>query len=158
MPDKNPTTPTAPKARKTAAQRRAEAEQARAVLEAEFEKNRHSIWAEIWMKAMRLALLREPLADFFEQYSWWAEDFEVDAQAQSFTIEELRSQVVSEATLDVDMAEAARQALDNAFERIDAYTAEQERKRLEALELERKRQVALAKLNDEDRRVLNLMS
>lgn len=156
MPANKTSTPAIPKARKTAAQRREEAEQARLALVAEFEKNRHAIWLEIWMKAMRLALLREPLADFFEEYSWWTDDFEVDAQAQSFIINELYSQTVSEATLDVDTAETARQALDAAFERIEAYKAEQERKRQDALELERKRKEALAKLNDEDRRVLGL--
>lgn len=148
--------PAARKPRLTAAQKREEAERAREAAWAEFETRRHSAWLELWAKAMRLALVTEHMSEFRDTHSWWFRDFRINARDQYFQLDETGDLVISEEKLHPSDEDRISSALDYAFSLLKDFEDEKERKRLEAIELERKRQEALGKLSDEDKKVLGL--
>jgi glutamate-1-semialdehyde aminotransferase len=158
---KTPKTPkaapaTVRKPRRSAKELREEAEKARQESWSAFEAQRHSVWVEMWAKALRLKLVTEHMMDFRDQHSWWFEDFHVNAREQNFQLEDTGSMVISEEKLHPSDVDRINSALDMAFEWVTEFEAEQERKRQEALERERRRQEALSKLNDEDKKILGL--
>lgn len=161
MPTKNAETPkvkTAPvrKPRRTAKEVREAAEKERQAAWAEFETRRHSVWVEVWAKALRLKLVTDHMLDFKDQHSWWFEDFQVNARQQTFQLEDTGSMVISEEKLHPSDVDRINSALDMAFDWLTEFEAEQERKRQEALERERRRQEAMSKLTEEDKKVLGL--
>jgi hypothetical protein len=168
MPTKKDAKPAAAKKpakpRPTAAERRAQREAEREALlkeqaakEAEFEKNRATIWQGLWARALRLELLVRDHTDIREQstHDWWFADFSVNAVEQSFDLEGQYRPVSCETLkyLEVDRIE---RSLETGLEYVNDYLAEKERLRLEAEEQARRRQVALAKLDDEDKKALGL--
>jgi hypothetical protein len=159
MPTKSDTaTKAAPvrKPRKSKAELRAEAEKAQQASWAEFETRRHSAWLELWTKAMRLALVTASMLEFRESNDWWFRDFHVNARDQSFKLDETGDLVISEEKLHPSDEDRINSALDYAFKLLKDFEDEKERKRLEAIELERKRQEALGKLSDEEKKILGL--
>lgn len=152
-----------PKPRPTAAERRAaqaaraqEAEAQRQKAWAEFNALRPQKWLELWAKALRLKVLIKEYRDVQSCHDWWFCDFHVDAKAQTFSTETLGGHSVSEEKLHPNDVERLHAGLDMAFEWIAEYEAEQERKRQEALIAAQKREAALAKLNEEDKKALGL--
>lgn len=153
----------AAKPRPTAAERKAAREAEAAAAEArrqqawaEFNAIRPQKWLELWAKALRLKLLMEDYPDVAEQHDWWFTDFQVSAKSQTFSTETTGGSVQSLEKLHPGDVERLHQGLDMAFEWVDEYEAEQERKRQDALIAAQKRAAALAKLTDEDKKALGL--
>jgi len=144
------------KPRKSKAELRAEAEQAQQAVWAAFETRRHSAWLELWTKAMRLELVTANMLEFRETHDWWFRDFRINARDQSFKLDETGDLVISEEKLHPSDEDRISSALDYAFSLLKDFEDEKERKRLEAIELERKRQEALGKLSDEEKKILGL--
>ena len=141
----------------TAQQRRFQKEAESAAKAEAFEKNRAAVWLALWAKALRLALLVKDMPEPFRVHnSWWLEDFLVDAKEEYFTVNATMSVQITQTHLSVDDVESIDSDLDRGLSLLDEFNAEEERKRQAALELKRKREVALAKLSDEDKVVLNL--
>lgn len=154
-----PKTQDAPAVRKprlTAAQKREEAERERQASWADFDARRHSVWIELWAKAMRLAMVTGPLLELRESNDWWFREFRVNAREQSFKLDETGDLAINEEKLHPSDVDRIDRALDYGFSLLTSFEEEKERQRLEALELERKRQDALGKLNDEDKKILGL--
>jgi len=142
--------------RKTAKQRREEAELAQQAAWATFEERRHAEWLEMWTKALRLHLITEHLTDFKESYSWWFRDFRVNARDEYFQLDDTGSLEISEAKLHPSDVERINSALDQVLAWLKDFEEEKERKRLQALEEERERQAALARLTDREKQLLGL--
>ena len=124
----------------------------------EFESHRPARWLTVWAKALRLALIARDVPAFKRDFSWWFESFGVNAELQSFYLNEgggIRS-AVSEKSLTRTSFENVDTALEQTLEWYKEFVAAQEVARLQAVELENRRKAALSKLNEEDRRVLGL--
>lgn len=115
----------------------------------EFSRERPKVWARLFVKALRLKLLADEHPYVLEDNSWWFDSFRVDALNASFATEHFRKALV-EADLNFADVERVNEELDNALEWVTDFLAEQERKRLEALEQDRLRKLARAKLTDEE--------
>ena len=152
-----------PKPRPTAAERREQQTVARQEQEArnaaalvEFEKARPTVWLGLWSKAMRLALLLSDYPEFSEAHPWWFQHFRIQANTEQFRIENTGPQFISKSTLQLSQVSPIDQALGEALGWYGEFIAAKERERLAELELARQRAEALAKLTEEDRRVLGL--
>ena len=121
----------------------------------EFAQERPKVWALLFVKALRLRLLADEHPYVLEDNSWWFDSFRVDALNASFATEHFRKTIV-EADLNFADVERVNEELDNALEWVTDFLAEQERKRLEALEQERLRKLARAKLTDEEAQLLGV--
>ncbi|KWT95531.1 MULTISPECIES: hypothetical protein [unclassified Variovorax] len=154
------------KPKPTAAERSAALVQrkaAEAAAEAErigrFETERPVWWLRIWAKALRLSLLARDHTGFRDAYSWWFDDFRVDAVAQSFHLESTggRANVHAESGTAACEFEQIDAALDRAITWFDEYLAEQERLRQAELERQEHRKRGLEKLTDAEKSALGLI-
>ncbi len=148
-------TPKKPKP--TAAERKAAREEARRIAEAEqqarmaeFNARRPQLFQELFVKALRIEVIKTSYHEVMDTNSWWFEDFSVDARGQSFRIEELGGHPVSVDRLHPSDVDRLNHSLDMALKWFDEYDAEQERLRQEAIKREQRRQEALSKLTKDD--------
>ena len=115
----------------------------------EFVQERPKVWALLFVKVLRLKLLTDENPYVLDDNSWWFDSFRVDARNASFATEHFRK-TIGEADLNFADVERVNEELDNALEWVTDFLAEQERKRLEAIEQDRLRKLARAKLTDEE--------
>lgn len=145
------------KPKPTAAERKAAREEAQRVAKAEqearmaeFNERRPQIFQEMFVKALRIEVIKASYHEVMDTNSWWFNDFSVDARRQSFCIEELGGHTVSQDRMHPSDVERINHSLDMALKWFDEYDAEQERLRQEAIKREQRRQEALSKLTKED--------
>jgi hypothetical protein len=154
------TTPESKPVRKNAAevrrQRAAEEEAQRQVAEATFQTNRPTLWLGLWAAALRLALCAQENEEATRDNSWFFDDFKVNAMKQTFITESSFGKEVSEESLTLEQVAKYKGSLALGQSFIDDYVAEQERARREREEAAARKNDALSRVSDEDRRVLGL--
>ncbi len=167
MPHKEAATTPKPKKvpapKPTAAERKAAADAkkaaelaAREARNQAFEAERPKLWAQLFSKALRVALLERDYSEVVEEHSWWFDQFSVNSRKETFTCEETGGGEESQQALHPTDVDRLNASLDRALHWFDEYDAEQERKRLEAIAKEERRQAALKKLTPEDMDALDL--
>jgi hypothetical protein len=123
---------------------------------ADFEANRENNWNRIWAKALRLALICDDT-----RYRDWAVDnwalarMEVDFVASVLKLDSWGS-VLTLAAMTLDEYGHALEVLTNAEKDFTEHLQELEDARRAAEELALRRAQALAKLSDDEQKLLNL--
>lgn len=124
----------------------------------EFETRRPVLWGEFFSIAMRLQLLvrHREFDGLTKAVSWWFDDFEVDAKKQTVSFDGSRGKSIGFEEFTFGVAEfymnSIKTGLDLAFE----FREGRERRLREEQELRDRKNAALAKLSDEERRALSL--
>ena len=156
--------PPTPEERKAAAQARkaaAEAKEAERQREIEarrlaFEAIRAATWYELFAKALRVRIIQEDYPHVVESNDWWFRAFHADARQQTLSCEDAYSREITLETLQEHNVKDIHRGLDQALRWFVEYDEEQERERLAAIAREERRQLALSKLDAEDRKVLGI--
>lgn len=128
---------------------------------AEFEANRELWWLRVWSLALKINAMFPsafPAHPLRESESWWFEDFYVNAEEEWFTC--FSGDRVSKESLSLGAhTTSPENILDHLNRVLESYVEwkqEEERKRQAALELERTRKEAKAKLSDAELKALGL--
>lgn len=133
-------------------------QQAQALALEAFNTNRLQIWQGLFAQASRLALCVADTPEVRQSHSWWFGDFKVDARAESFATDGTNGRMVTKDTLTVGMAEALTGELAQGQRLHDEFVEAAERARREKEALAARKNEVLAKLSDEERKLLNLPS
>lgn len=143
------------KARETAAQRREREAKELAEKEQAFEQNKKALWAELWAKALELALVRNQNHNFsvWDNNSWFFDEFSVDPLKKEVALEGF---LFTEDTLSYHKANLAANKLELGCSLLDDYLAELERERLAREAKEKLVKEALSKLTAEEKEALGV--
>lgn len=121
-----------------------------------FETNRASVWAALWAAATRLKLCLAEDDGAATENDWWFDEFKVNAREQTFVCLSSNHKNISEASLTFDLAEKISSDLARGQNMFDEFVDAKERQRREAEDLATRKNEALARIPEADRKLLGL--